>query len=87
MAIVLSDQSVPTEYAWGWQVRFELRDEATDLRYSADSLWAAYPSIGDIAEVVAQHVRRTTAEVYPAPVVPPDPEWNVVCENGTEVRL
>ena len=87
MAIVLSGQSEATEYAWGWQARFELRDDATERLYSADSLWPATPTEEEVADAVAQHVRRITAEVYPPAPVPPEPEYRVICEDGAEVTL
>ena len=84
MAFAVTYTSAPTNYPWGWEVRFELRDEVTGLRYSAQSQWPACPSVDEVTVAGVGHIPRVSAEVYP---VPPEPEWLVICEDGTEVTV
>ena len=83
MAFAVTYASAPIQYPWGWEVRFELRDEVTALRYSAQSQWPACPSADEMTSAGVGHLARISVEVYPPPVL----EWLIICEDGTEVTV
>ena len=87
MAFVATYTSAPIQYPWGWEVRFELRDEVTGRLYSAQSQWPTCPSADEMTSAGVGHLARISAEVYPPAVAPPEPEWTIICEDGTEVVL
>ena len=72
------------QYAWGYQVRFELTDSDTGRIANGEGVWKSSPTPEQIDEAIATRSAMFAAELNPPA---PTPEYIVTCEDGTEVPL
>ena len=84
MAITLLSQSPPTQYPWGYMVRFDLQNTETGAVINREGDWKMMPSPAEIDAACMALIAFETARL-----TPPDPDttMTVVCDDGTEVTL